>query len=104
MMVFPKTRPRRLRQTDSWRAMVRETELDVADFVYPMFIVPGTAVRHPVSSMPGGSQFSVDQIILEARKVADRGVRAIILFSAPDQKDPAASAFLDPEGLVPRAV
>ncbi len=103
-MGFPTARPRRLRQSDNWRAMVRETELDVSDFVYPMFIVPGTKVRHPVSSMPGVSQFSVDEIIQEARKVAQTGVRAIILFSAPDQKDAQASAFLDPQGLVPRAV
>ena len=103
-MGFPNTRPRRLRQSASWRAMVRETELNVSDFVYPMFIVPGTNLRHPVSSMPGVSQFSVDQIVLEARKVAQVGVRALILFSAPDHKDPQASAFLDPQGLVPRAI
>ena len=84
--------------------MVRETELSVSDFVYPMFIVPGTKVRHPISSMPGVSQFSVDEIILEARKLVHSGVRALILFSAPDHKDPQASAFLDPQGLVPRAV
>ena len=103
-MGFPTARPRRLRQSENWRAMVRETELDVSDFVYPMFIVPGTKVRHPVSSMPGVTQFSVDEIIQEARKVAATGVRALILFSAPDQKDPQASAFLDPQGLVPRAI
>jgi porphobilinogen synthase len=103
-MGFPTARPRRLRQSDTWRAMVRETELSVSDFIYPMFIVPGTKVRHPVSSMPGVSQFSVDEIIIEARKVAQSGVRAIILFSAPDHKDPEGSAFLDPQGLVPRAV
>jgi porphobilinogen synthase len=103
-MGFPTARPRRLRQSANWRAMVRETELRVSDFVYPMFIVPGTKVRHPVSSMPGVSQFSVDEIIHEARKVAQSGVRALILFSAPDQKDPQASAFLDPQGLVPRAI
>jgi porphobilinogen synthase len=103
-MRFPTARPRRLRQSVSWRDLVRETELSVSDFVYPMFIVPGSKVRHPVSSMPGVSQFSVDEIIPEARQVADSGVRAIILFSAPDQKDPQASAFLDPQGLVPRAI
>jgi len=103
-MRFPTARPRRLRQSVGWRDLVRETELSVSDFVYPMFIVPGSKVRHPVSSMPGVSQFSVDEIIPEARQVADSGVRAIILFSAPDQKDPQASAFLDPQGLVPRAI
>jgi porphobilinogen synthase len=103
-MGFPTARPRRLRQSANWRAMVRETQLSVSDFVYPMFIVPGTKVRHPVSSMPGVSQFSVDEIIHEARKVAQSGVCALILFSAPEQKDPQASAFLDPQGLVPRAI
>ena len=87
-MGFPKARPRRLRQTDTWRAMVRETELSVTDFIYPMFIVPGAKVRHPVSAMPGVSQFSVDEIITEARSIAQTGVRALILFSAPDEKDP----------------
>src|ERR1700733_9049372 len=103
-MGFPTARPRRLRQSENWRALMRETELDVSDFVYPMFIVPGTKVRHPVSSMPGVSQFSVDEIIIAARQVAQTGVRAIILFSAPDHKDPQASAYLDPQGLVPRAL
>ncbi|HEY6456431.1 MAG TPA: porphobilinogen synthase [Steroidobacteraceae bacterium] len=103
-MGFPTARPRRLRQSESWRAMVRETELSVSDFVYPMFIVPGTKVRHAVAAMPGVCQFSVDEIIREARRIAHTGVRALILFSAPDTKDPEASAFLDPSGLVPRAV
>ena len=52
-MGFPTARPRRLRQSESWRALVRETELSCRDFVYPMFIVPGMKVRHAVSSMPG---------------------------------------------------
>jgi len=103
-MGFPTSRPRRLRQHESWRALVRETELSVADFVYPMFIVPGTHVRHPVASMPGVSQFSVDEIVHEARAVAASGVRALILFSAPEHKDAQGSAFLDPAGLVPRAL
>ena len=103
-MAFPKARPRRLRRNATWRAMVRETELSVTDFVYPMFIVPGTRVRRPVAVMPGVSQFSVDEIVGEARKLADSGVPALILFSAPDHKDALASAFLDPQGLVPRAV
>src|SRR5215469_12576077 len=103
-MPFPTSRPRRLRQNDAWRRLARETELDPSDFVYPLFIVPGTKVRHPVSSMPGVSQLSVDESVTEARKVQATGVRALILFSAPDHKDAQASAFLDPEGLVPQAI
>jgi porphobilinogen synthase len=103
-MGFPIQRPRRLRQSDSWRRLARETRLSRDDFVYPLFLVPGSRVRHPIESMPGVSQLSVDESVVEARRVADLGVVAVILFSAPAQKDPRASAFLDPNGLVPLAL
>ena len=103
-MGFPLARPRRLRQSESWRRIVRETRLTREDLVYPLFIVPGTRVRRPVESMPGVSQLSVDECVAEARALADLGVPALILFSAPEVKDASASAFLDPQGLVPRAV
>jgi porphobilinogen synthase len=103
-MGFPLHRPRRLRQSDAWRRLIRETHLSRDDFVYPLFLVPGTRVRRPVESMPGVSQLSVDECIAEAKSVAQRGVAALILFSAPEQKDARGSAFLDPDGLVPRAV
>src|SRR6185312_2198091 len=69
-----------------------------------LFLVPGQRVRHPVESMPGVSQLSVDECVAEAQRVTALGVRAIILFSAPAEKDARASAFLDPDGLVPLAV
>ena len=103
-MGFPLERPRRLRQSDAWRRLTRETELTPDDFVYPLFLVPGSRLRHPVSSMPGIAQLSVDESVVEAKKAHAAGVPAVILFSAPDQKDARASAFLDPDGLVPRAV
>ena len=103
-MGFPLERPRRLRQSDAWRRLTRETELTADDFVYPLFVVPGSRLRHPVSSMPGIAQLSVDESVVEAKRAQAAGVPAVILFSAPDQKDAHASAFLDPDGLVPRAV
>jgi len=103
-MGFPLHRPRRLRQSDAWRRLTRETLLDRDDFVYPLFLVSGARVRRPVESMPGIAQLSVDECVAEAQAVFERGVAAIILFSAPDQKDARATAFLDPDGLVPRAV
>src|SRR6516165_1156419 len=103
-MGFPLERPRRLRQSDAWRRLTRETELTADDFVYPLFVVPGSRLRHPVSSMPGIAQLSVDEAVVEAKRAQAAGVPAVILFSAPDQKDAHASAFLDPDGLVPRAV
>ena len=103
-MGFPLSRPRRLRQSDAWRRLARETRLTPDDFVYPMFLVPGKRVRHAVESMPGVNQLSVDECVAEAKRVAGLGVVAIILFSAPAEKDARASAFLDPNGLVPLAV
>ncbi len=103
-MGFPTIRPRRLRQSEGWRRLTRETQLACEDFVYPLFIVPGSRVRRPVESMPGVAQLSVDECVSEARAVAAAGVPAIILFSAPATKDARASAFLDPNGLVPSAI
>ena len=103
-MGFPISRPRRLRQSDAWRRLARETRLSRDDFIYPLFLVPGARVRHAVESMPGISQLSVDECAVEAERVAGLGVPAVILFSAPAEKDSRASAFLDPNGLVPLAI
>jgi porphobilinogen synthase len=93
-----------VRQSDIWRRMVRETRLTGDALIYPLFIVPGRAVRRPVVSMPGICQLSVDEAVKEAKMVLATGVPAVILFAAPAQKDAEASAALDPQGLVPQAI
>jgi porphobilinogen synthase len=103
-MNHPATRPRRTRQSDAWRRMVREARLSPDAFIYPLFAVPGRGVRHPVSSMPGVSQLSVDELVKEARTVAATGVPAVLLFAAPSEKDARASAALDPKGLAAQAI
>jgi porphobilinogen synthase len=103
-MGHPLQRPRRVRQSDIWRRMVRETRLTGDALIYPLFIVPGRAVRRPVVSMPGICQLSVDEAVKEAKMVLATGVPAVILFAAPAQKDAEASAALDPQGLVPQAI
>jgi porphobilinogen synthase len=103
-MGHPLQRPRRLRQSDIWRRMVRETRLTGDALIYPLFLVPGRAVRRPVTSMPGICQLSVDEAVKEAKMAMDAGVPAIILFAAPTEKDAKASAALDPQGLVPQAI
>ena len=98
-MGFPLHRPRRTRQSDAWRRMVRETRLTLDSLIYPLFVVPGRAVKHPISSMPGISQLSVDEAVKEARAVAAAGIPAVLLFAAPAQKDSKGSAALD-QGLL----
>jgi porphobilinogen synthase len=103
-MAFPAERPRRTRQSDAWRRMVRETHLVPDQLVYPLFVVPGRGVRHAVESMPGVSQLSVDEVVREARGVRDAGVPAVLLFAAPAEKDARASAARDPRGLAAAAI
>ena len=103
-MGYPLHRLRRLRQSEVWRRMVRETRLTGDALIYPLFIVPGRAVRRAVVSMPGICQLSVDEAVKEAKMATEAGVLAIILFAAPTEKDAAASASLDPQGLVPQAI
>jgi porphobilinogen synthase len=103
-MGHPLQRPRRLRQSEVWRRMVRETRLSCDALIYPLFIVPGRGVRRAVASMPGICQLSVDEAVKEAKMAAEAGVPALILFAAPAHKDGDASAVLDPKGLVPQAI
>jgi len=105
-MSFPISRPRRLRRGETWRRAVRETVLSPDDLVYPLFVVAGAGVRHPVASMPGVEQLSVDEIVREARDVADLGIPAVILFGVPSDadKDEHGTAGYDPDGLVPTAI
>jgi porphobilinogen synthase len=103
-MGFPKDRPRRLRANAAWRSLVREARLSPGMFVYPMFVVPGEGVRHPVESMPGIAQLSVDEAVKEARAVQATGVPAVLVFAAPQTKDAQASDAIDAQGLAARAI
>jgi len=103
-MGHPLQRPRRLRQSEVWRRMLRETRLSCDALIYPLFIVPGRGARRAVASMPGICQLSVDEAVKEAKMAAEAGVPALILFAAPAHKDGDASAVLDPKGLVPQAI
>lgn len=103
-MSFPLHRYRRLRLTESLRAMVRETTLDPADFIAPMFVVPGEGVRQPIPSMPGVDRVSPDLAAQDAVELAARGVLSVILFGIPDTKDAVGSSSADRLGPVCRAV
>ncbi len=103
-MAFPLHRYRRLRGTESLRAMVRETTLDPADFIAPMFVVPGEGIRQPIPSMPGVDRVSPDLAARDAAELAARGVLSVILFGIPDTKDAVGSSSADRLGPVCRAV
>lgn len=103
-MAFPVTRMRRLRASQTIRAMVRETELSVKDLIYPLFVVYGQNKKISVSSMPGIYQFSVDLVVEEARRVNQLGIPAVLLFGIPEHKDAAGSSAWQEHGEVQRAI
>ena len=103
-MVFPEYRPRRLRRTETFRAMIRETRLAPEQMIYPLFVLPGKGVREPVVSMPGVFRLSVDQLAAEARDCLSLGVRSVLLFGLPDKKDGLGSGAYAKNGIVQQAI
>lgn len=96
-------RHRRLRTHPTVRAMVRETEIKAADFIYPIFVTEGENVRNPIASMPGVDQFSIDLLLKETDEVVELGISSIILFGIPSEKDATGSEAYDDEGIIQRA-
>jgi len=103
-MFFPDYRPRRLRQNENFRRMIRETTLSVDDFILPLFAVEGKGVKNPISSMPGHHQLSVDNMVKEAKEARGLGIPAVMLFGIPDKKDPLARGAYAKDGIVQKAV
>ena len=103
-MRFPIYRPRRLRRNENFRRLVRETKLSVDDLIMPLFIVPGTRVTNPISSMPGIAQLSVDRAVEECKAIRDLGISGVILFGIPDHKDALGSDAYKEDGIIQRAL
>ena len=99
-MPFPIQRLRRTRRTAGLRGLVRETGLSPKDFIYPIFVTAGEDVRNLISSMPGIFQLSIEHAVEEARRAYSLGIPGVLLFGIPDEKDEAATAAYDPEGVV----
>lgn len=103
-MAFPESRPRRLRRTESIRALVRETVLTMDDLIWPIFIEPGKGVRNPIVSMPGQIRYSVDTAVEAVTEAWNLGVRAVMLFGIPTHKDSLGTRAYANDGVVPNAV
>lgn len=101
---FPRERPRRLRRSDNVRALVRETELNARDFIYPLFIVHGKEVREEIASMPGVYHESVDVLAREIDDVSKLGIPSVLLFGLPARKDEFGSEDYDDQGIVQQAI
>jgi porphobilinogen synthase len=98
---FPVTRLRRLRRTAALRALVRETRLDLDDFVYPLFVGPAT---QPNPELPALGRFAVEDVAGEGEELSRLGIRAVLLFGIPDEKDEEGSGAWADDGVVQQAL
>ena len=96
-MSFPDTRLRRLRATAALRDLVRETELSAARLIAPLFVA---SVAEPIEAMPGVSRLTISGVLAAVDRLASLGVRGVLLFGIPDQKDGEGSGAWDDEGPV----
>lgn len=104
MAVFPQLRLRRLRRTETLRALVRENHVDIGDLVYPIFVVEGSGIKQEISSMPGIFHFSPDQLPAEAEEIAQLKIPAVILFGIPKDKDEVGTMAYHPQGVIQQAI
>ena len=104
MTGFPVSRLRRLRRTDTLRALVRETHLSLDDVVMPLFACPGEGIVRPTTGLDEIAQRSVDEIVREAAELFSLGVRAVLLFGIPEEKDEEGSGAWEADGIVQRAL
>ena len=103
-MGFPHQRPRRLRQHESLRQLVRETTLSPTSLIFPLFVKEGTGLKEPIASMPGQFRWSIDLLMKEVAEAQALGISAVMLFGIPDHKDDRGSSGYDKNGIVQRAV
>ena len=99
-----KLRPRRMRINENVRAMVRETNISVKDFVYPIFVVPGEIIKEEIPSMPGCYHLSVDKAVELAREISALGIPSVEVFGLPEYKDAIGSSAWDMTSPVQRAI
>jgi len=103
-MQFPEYRPRRLRSNPTIRRMIRETAVSPSDFIYPLFVKPGTGLKDEIKSMPGQYQLSLDMLPAEIDELKALGIPAVILFGLPSAKDEVGSEAYDEHGIVQEAI
>ena len=86
------------------RDMVRENHVRIDELIYPIFVTEGENIKHPVESMPGIYQYSLDRLSEEIDRIKEAGIKAILIFGIPDHKDEVGSGAYAEDGIVPKAI
>ncbi len=97
-------RPRRLRGSENLRKMVRETRVDKASLIYPIFVKDGSGIKEEIPSMEGQYRYSVDRLSYALEEIREAGVRSVMLFGIPEHKDEQASQAYAADGVIQRAL
>lgn len=97
-------RTRRLRRNFAIRDMVRETKISLDDFIYPLFVVEGEGIKNEIGSMKGNYHFSVDMLLKEVEELLGLGIKSILLFGIPGEKDGVGSQAFSDEGIIQKAM
>jgi porphobilinogen synthase len=97
-------RLRRMRRTESLRALTRETHVQASDLIYPIFVREGTEAVEPIVSMPGQFRLPLNEVAAQARLIRDHGIGAVLIFGLPSHKDDQASSSSDANGIVQDAI
>ncbi|WP_104748766.1 porphobilinogen synthase [Helicobacter cetorum] len=96
-------RLRRLRANENLRALVRETQISIDDFIAPLFVIEGDNIKNEISSMPGVYQMSIEHVLKECEELISLGIKAVLLFGIPKHKDALGSHALSENHIVAQA-
>lgn len=102
--MFPENRPRRLRQTETIRKMVRETHVLVDNLIYPLFVKEGRSIKEPIESMPDQFRYSPDMLPKVVKKIASLKIPAVLLFGIPEKKDKFGTESHKKDGIIQQAI
>lgn len=102
--MFPQTRMRRYRNSENLRSMVRESRLHAEQLIYPLFVIEGEQIKNPIDSMPGVYQFSLDNILAEVERAVQAGIKSLLLFGIPAEKDAVGTGAYAEDGIVQKAL
>ena len=103
-MIFPDYRPRRLRRTEQFRSLIRETHIHAAQLISPIFVIPGKNIKEEIPSMPGIFRMTVDQLAKEGKECLSLGINSVVLFGIPEKKDNMGSGAHEKNGIIQRAI
>lgn len=103
-MNYPEYRPRRMRENEKLRKLIRENTLNLDQLIMPYFVTEGSKVKEEISSMPGQYRYSIDTLLYELEELEELGIQHILLFGIPNHKDTQASQAYHPNGIIQKAL